>query len=70
MTQSFINSANSILNFSYGSSVCHLGSLKYEYRSIKVKNFLMFYMINEENKIVTIVRVLYQKMDISNILDS
>ena len=70
MAKSFINSANSIFNFSYGSSVCHLGSLKYEYGSIKVKNFLMFYMINEENKIVTIVRVLYQKMDISNILDS
>lgn len=70
LAQNFINSANNILNFPYGSSVCHLGSLKYEYRSIKVKNFLMFYIIDEENKIVTIVRVLYQKMDISNILDS
>lgn len=70
LAQSFISSANSILNFPYGSSVYNLNNLKYEYRSIKVKNFLMFYIIDEENKIVTIVRVLYQKMDISNILDS
>ena len=33
LAQSFINSANSILNFPYGSSACHLGSLKYEYNS-------------------------------------
>lgn len=29
----------------------------------------MFYTINEEKKLITIVRVLYQKMDINNILE-
>lgn len=29
----------------------------------------MFYTINEESKIITIVRVLYQKMDFDNILE-
>ena len=29
----------------------------------------MFYTINEEKKLITIVRVLYQKMDIHNILE-
>ena len=32
-------------------------------------NFLMFYTINEEKKLITIVRVLYQKMAISNSLE-
>ena len=29
----------------------------------------MFYTINEEKKLITIVRVPYQKMDINNILE-
>lgn len=40
--------------------------LKQDYRIVKIKNFLMFYTINEQDKRVTIVRVLYQKMDINN----
>lgn len=34
----------------------------------RVKNFLMFYLINEKEKIITIVRVLYNKMDKSDTL--
>jgi plasmid stabilization system protein ParE len=43
--------------------------LKNEYRCIKIKNFLIFYTVNEDEKRITIVRVLYQKMDINNILE-
>ena len=70
MANSFIKGANSILKFPYGSSVYKLTKkLEHEYRSVKIKNFLMFYTINEKEKLVTIVRVLYQKMDINNILE-
>lgn len=63
--QSFEN----IIEFPYGSSVYKLSNtLKYEYRSYKVKNFLIFYTIDEKQKIITIARVLCQKMDINNIL--
>jgi len=66
----FWNALTNILEFPYGSSVYHsIAVLKHEYRSYRVKNFLMFYMINEEEKVITIVRVLYQKMDINNILE-
>ena len=44
--------------------------LKQEYRSFKIKNFLMFYTVNEKDKIITIVRILYQKMDMNNILEN
>ncbi|MBP3919991.1 MAG: type II toxin-antitoxin system RelE/ParE family toxin [Bacilli bacterium] len=66
----FMSSIDSILEFPYKSSIYQpIDVLKNEYRTYKVKNFLMFYTINEEKKLITIVRVLYQKMDISNILE-
>lgn len=70
LAQKFIIGANSILEFPYGSPIYNsLKKLNYEYRSIKIKNFLMFYIINENKKVITIVRVLYQKMEINQILD-
>lgn len=70
IAQEFVNQARSITEFPYQFSVYRpVGPLKYEYRNIKVKNFLMFYIINEENKIITIVRILYQKRNISKILE-
>lgn len=66
----FIKSANNILSFPYSfSEYITTSNLENSYRSIKVKNFLMFYTINENDKIITIVRVLYQKMDINSILN-
>lgn len=66
----FINSLNDIILFPYGNSVYQSKeTLKDKYRSYRVKNFIMFYTINEEKKLITIVRVLYQKMDIHNILE-
>lgn len=66
----FMNSLDKISEFPYGLPIYKpTGSLKNEYRSYKVKNFLMFYTVNEEEKVITIVRVLYQKMDINNILE-
>lgn len=71
LANNFIKGANSILEFPYGSSIYKTSEeLEHEYRSFKIKNYLMFYIIDEKNQIITIVRVLYQKMDIDNILDN
>ena len=65
-----MQSLDNIIEFPYGSSIYQsVGILKYEYRSYRVKIFLMFYIVNEKQKLITIVRVLYQKMDINNILE-
>lgn len=65
----FINSLDKIVLFPYGLPLYKsLGVLKNDYRCYKVKSFIMFYTINEKEKIITIARVLYQKMDINNIL--
>ena len=39
-----------------------------EYRILPVKNYLVFYTIDEEQKIVEIYRVLYAKRDWKNII--
>ena len=64
-----LDGAVSACKFPYGVPVYQfINKLDNEYRCIRIKNYLMFYTINEENKIVTIVRVLYKKMDIKNYL--
>ena len=41
---------------------------EYKYFKYKVKNYLLFYTIDEENKTVNIVRVLYRKRNFEIIL--
>lgn len=62
ITQDLINGAKSILDFSYCSPIYkYKGELKREYRHIKIRNYLLFYTINKKEKVVTIVRLLYEK---------
>ena len=55
----FIKSLDYIIEFPYGSTVYPSSktTLKYEYRSYKIKNYLLFYTINENQKLITITRV-------------
>ena len=69
LVQKIIYEFNLILEFPYGSSIyIPLKKLNYEYRSTKVKNFLIFYTIDESKKTITIIRILYEKMNIHNII--
>ena len=43
--------------------------LRYEYRKVKVKNYLMFYHVDEQEKNITVARVIYAKRDYENELD-
>jgi plasmid stabilization system protein ParE len=40
------------------------------YRSISVKNYIIFYIINSDNKYINIIRFLYKKRNWINILKS
>ena len=44
-------------------------SLKHEYRKILVQNYLMFYWVDEEEKLVTVARVVYAKRDYGRLLE-
>lgn len=60
-----VNAAENVLNFPYASPVYQpIRPLKHEYRKIPVQNFLMFYWVDEEKKLVTIARVVYAKRDV------
>lgn len=43
--------------------------LKYEYRKLLVNNYIMFYYVNESEKLITIARVLYAKRDFRKLLN-
>lgn len=42
--------------------------LKYNYRWILVENYLVFYIVDEENETVTIMRILYASSNYQKIL--
>ena len=66
----FMKSIENIITFPYGSTIYKSKkNLKFKYRFYKIKNYLIIYTINKKENLITIVRVLYQKMDISSILE-
>ena len=66
----FIKKINSLLVFPYGEPVYDYDNkLHYEYRCLRVKNYLLFYVIDESKKTITISRILYNKTNIYNFLD-
>lgn len=67
--ESFFQELKLSLFFPYGSSEYYSNEqLKKKYYRIRIKNYLVLYIINEKDKIITIVRVIYQKRDINNII--
>ena len=70
LAMELVNAAESVLTFPYAlPSYQPIRSLKREYRKILVQNFLMFYWVDEEKKLVTVARVVYAKRDISRLLE-
>ena len=70
LAMELVNVAESVLTFPYAlPSYQPIRSLKREYRKILVQNFLMFYWVDEEKKLVTVARVVYAKRDISRLLE-
>lgn len=70
LANEFIESAESLTDFPYSNPIYYpIRPLKKEYRKLLVKNFIMFYYVNEPKKIVTIARVIYAKRDYGRILE-
>ena len=69
VVKDIMRKTNNILVFPYGSSIYKTNNkLENEYRIIKVKKYLVFYIIDETNKKIIIARILYEKMNIPNLL--
>ena len=65
-----INAAENVLTFPYSTPAYRpIRPLKYEYRKIIVRNYLMFYWVDEAKKVVTVARVMYAKRDHARLLE-
>ena len=65
-----VNAAESVLTFPYAAPAYQpIRSLKHEYRKILVQNYLMFYWVDEEERLVTVARVVYAKRDYGRLLE-
>ena len=65
-----VNAAERVLTFPYATPVYQpIRSLKHEYRKIPVKNYLMFYWVDEEKKLVTVARVVYAGRNYGRMLE-
>lgn len=70
MANEFVKSAEAWIDFPYSNPAYYpIRPLKKEYRKLLVKNFIMFYYVDEAEKIITITRVIYAKRDCGKILD-
>jgi toxin ParE1/3/4 len=63
-------SIRGVLLFPYATPTYQpIRPLKHEYRKILVQNYLMFYWVDEEKKLVTVARVVYAKRDYGRLLE-
>lgn len=64
LAEEFFRATNNIQTFPYTNSLhMPIRALKREYRKSLVQNYLIFYWVEEEKKLVTIARVLYAGKD-------
>ena len=62
LASELIEAGDSIPAFPYAQpAYIPIRPLKHEYRKLLVRNYLMFYWVDEEKKLVTIARVIYAK---------
>ncbi|MBR7060131.1 MAG: type II toxin-antitoxin system RelE/ParE family toxin [Eubacterium sp.] len=67
LADDFISAAERLCEFPYANNVyLPIKPLESEYRRIIVKNYLMFYTVDEQNKTVTIMRVIYARRDMES----
>ena len=65
-----VDAAESVLTFPYATPAYQpVSPLKHEYRKILIQNYLMFYWVDEEKKLVTVARVVYAKRDYGRLLE-
>ena len=69
LAEELIEAGDSILTFPYANPVhMPIRPLKHEYRKLRVHNYLMFYWVNEERKLVTVARVIYARRNYERLL--
>ena len=69
LAEEFLKAVDNLLMFPYTSATYYpIRPLKKEYRKLFVQNYIMFYWVNEKNKVVTVVRVIYAHRNYEKLL--
>jgi len=69
LIEDMIAAADKLRDFPYANAVHPVSKpLKYEYRKLIVKNYIMFYRVDENEKTVVITRVVYMRRDYGKLL--
>ena len=70
LADKIIEAAEGLTDFPYAHPTYHpIRPLQQEYRSLLVKNYLIFYCVDEVQKLITITRVIYARRDNEQLLD-
>ena len=69
LADDLVKAAERLVDFPYSCPVQHVSKhLKNEYRKLVVKNYAMFYWVDETKKKIVIARVIYSRRDYQNFL--
>ena len=69
LADEMIEAAGRLCDFPYINTVHQtIKPLKQEYRKLLVKNYIMFYWVDEKKKLITIARVIYARRDYEKLL--
>ena len=69
LADEMIETADKLIDFPYKNRVYQpVRPLNQEYRGQIVQNYIMFYYVDEDQKLVTVARVLYTRRDYGKLL--
>jgi len=69
LADEMIEFADGLTTFPYKNAIHSIiKPLKHEYRRLIVKNYIMFYWVDEEQKKVVIARIIYARRDYEKLL--
>lgn len=70
LAQDMIEAADRLTEFPYAAAAYHpMRPLKQEYRRLFVRNYVLFYSVDEAQKLITVVRVIYARREYEKIVD-
>ena len=69
LAEEMVEAADELRDFPYSNAVyVPIRQLRYEYRKLHVKNYIMFYRVDEAARKITIARVVYARRDYEKLL--
>ena len=69
LAEEIVKSTERLAEFPYSCPVyTPIRPLRYEYRKLRVENYLVFYTVNEASKTVTVMRIIYAKREFEKLI--